>query len=226
MSCQISLALPPSEEQYPGPRSRQQRYCPAWRVPHRPPGHAHRGEPGLVDHDLAPADAGMREVRGPTALSAGAGQNRRFRRSSDHHHPQSPPHRRGEGSEPPTQPRTRRRRARLREPEVLALPGQDPHELPARHHPPAGPARPREHRNLLVTDDPPKKITSLTGTSTSPQAHTSPLACEVRTKTSQCVFEARHESFSASRCRRRDIRWGMTSVVAIEVLLRCTPGAI
>ncbi|MFI7296798.1 hypothetical protein [Streptomyces sp. NPDC050121] len=70
----------------------------------------------------------------------------------------APPHRRGEGSESPAQPRTCRRRARLREPEVLALPDQDPHERPARHHPPAGPVRPRKHRNPPVTDDLPKKI--------------------------------------------------------------------
>ncbi len=41
----------------------------------------------------------------------------------------------------------------------------------------------------------------------------------------QSTSEARHESSVASRCRRRDMRRGMTSVVAIEVLLRCTPGA-
>jgi len=74
----------------------------------------------------------------------------------------------------------------IREPEVMALPHQDPYEHPTRDHPPAGPPRPREHRSTEVTDDLPATITLLTGTSTPSQANTSTMTCKSTMKTSQC----------------------------------------
>ncbi|WP_443046013.1 transposase family protein [Streptomyces sp. GQFP] len=100
-------------------------------------------------------------------------------------HPQPPAHRRGEGGEPPAQPRTRGRRARLRQPQDLAHPHQGPHEHPPRDDAPAGPPRPGEHRSAEVTDDLPRTIMMLTGTSPSPPTHTSPVTCEIRMKISQ-----------------------------------------
>ncbi|MEU6540164.1 transposase family protein [Streptomyces sp. NPDC047000] len=52
-------------------------------------------------------------------------------------------------------------------------PDQAPHERPARDHPPAGPARPGDHRSTAVTDDHASTITLPISASTPPERHAS-----------------------------------------------------
>ncbi len=83
------------------------------------------------------------------------------------------------------QPRTRRQRTLLREPQVLARPDQGPHERPPRDHSPAGPARPGEHGGPEVTDELPPPIMPTASTSTSLSPHTSPTTCAIRMNSSR-----------------------------------------